>query len=106
FLLMPPASAAPAGAAECAAAAALNGVLPDLAASTSALMTRPLGPVPEMADTSMPASLARRRASGEAKTLPPSALAEAAAGFATAAAGALEPVLALVTAGAGVAGLG
>src|SRR5690606_10852968 len=80
------------------AAAALSGVLPDLAASTSDLTTRPLGPVPEMAAISIPASLARRLASGEAKTRPPSALAGAAAGLA---AGALEPVLAL-DAGAGV----
>src|SRR4051812_20597264 len=65
-LLMPAATAAPEPAD--GAGAALSGVLPDLAASTSDLTTRPCGPEPVIAETSMPASLARRRASGEAKT--------------------------------------
>src|SRR5947209_7321269 len=43
--------------------------LPDLASSTSRAMTRPCGPEPLMRASSMPASLARRRASGEENVL-------------------------------------
>src|SRR5688500_14889414 len=62
---MPVASAPPA---EGAADAAFRGTLPDFAASTSALTTRPCGPDPEIADSSIPASLAIRRANGDANT--------------------------------------
>ena len=55
---------------------------PAIAASTSALTTRPCGPVPLTAATSTPASLAMRRASGEAKMREPSA--DAAASLAAA----------------------
>src|SRR5690554_389646 len=82
---MPDGATPPAGAAA-AEAAALSGVLPDLAASTSDLTTRPFGPEPEIAESSIAASLARRLASGEANTRPPSDFA-----------GALEPVLLLAT---------
>src|SRR6187431_958597 len=88
---MPVGAAPAAGAKPGAEAAALSGVLPDLAASTSDLTTRPLGPDPAMAETSMPASLARRRARGEAKTLPPSDFSGAGAVL-----GALVPLLLLV----------
>ena len=43
---------------------------PDFAASTSRAMMRPCGPEPAMRPMSMPAALARRRASGEAKMRP------------------------------------
>ena len=42
-----------------------------LAPSTSAFVTRPCGPEPETAERSIPASLASRRASGEANTRSP-----------------------------------
>src|SRR5437764_13379741 len=45
--------------------------LPDLACSTSRATTRRCGPVPVTIATSTPASLARRRASGEENTRPP-----------------------------------
>src|SRR3954453_16761372 len=45
--------------------------MPDLACSTSRATTRPCGPVPVTIATSTPASLARRRASGEENTRPP-----------------------------------
>src|SRR5690554_7933260 len=80
------ATPAAAGAPTAEGDAALSGVLPDLAASTSDFTTRPLGPDPEIAATSMPTSMARRLASGEANTRPPSDFA-----------GALEPVLLLAT---------
>src|SRR3569623_3175351 len=57
-------------AAGCAAAGERSWALPDLTAPTSARTTRPCGPVPEIAETSIPASLASRRASGEANTRP------------------------------------
>ena len=44
--------------------------LPDFASSTSRAMTRPCGPVPVMRPSSMPASFARRRASGDEKMRP------------------------------------
>ena len=50
-----------------AAAGALR-PLPDLAPSTSRATMRPCGPEPLMRASSMPASLARRRASGDEKT--------------------------------------
>jgi len=53
---------APAG-----AAAGAFSPLPDLASSTSLAMTRPCGPEPLIRASSMPASLARRRASGDEK---------------------------------------
>src|SRR5690606_25560914 len=96
FLLIPVAGAA---AAAGAPAAGLLAPLPDLAASTSDLTTRPFGPEPAMPERSIPASLARRFASGEANTRPPSDF----AGALAAAAGALEPVLAF---GAGAAVFG
>src|SRR4051812_34321683 len=52
------------GALEGAAAGALR-PLPDFASSTSRAMTRPCGPEPLMRPSSMPASLASRRASGD-----------------------------------------
>src|SRR3954447_23957059 len=58
------------GAPDGAAAGALR-PLPDLACSTSRATTRPCGPVPVTIATSTPASLARRRASGEENTRPP-----------------------------------
>src|SRR6185312_252182 len=61
---MPSARPAPAGAAEGTAAGALSCDLPDFT-------TRPCGPLPAIADTSMLDSFARRRASGEAKTRAP-----------------------------------
>src|SRR6218665_300285 len=68
---MPPAGAAPPADAGAAAGAALSGALPEAAASTSFLTTRPCGPVPKIAESSMPASFASRLASGEAKTRAP-----------------------------------
>src|SRR6185312_3522655 len=68
---MPSARPAPAGAAEGTAAGALSCDLPDFTASTSDFTTRPCGPLPAIADTSMLDSFARRRASGEAKTRTP-----------------------------------
>src|ERR1700729_1564093 len=58
-----PPVAAPAG-----AVAGARKPLPSFAAATSRAMTRPCGPEPAMRPRSMPASLARRRASGEEKT--------------------------------------
>ena len=60
-----------AGAGAAAGAALASAPPPALAASMSDLTTRPCGPEPFTAATSMPLSLARRRASGEAKTRPP-----------------------------------
>src|SRR5438309_4813730 len=84
------------GADDGAAAGALR-PLPDLACSTSRATTRPCGPVPVTIDTSMPDSLARRRASGDENTRPPWPLL-CAAGAAACGAGA-----ALGAAGAGAA---
>src|SRR6185437_11398572 len=69
-LVMPPATAAPAVGAAVAAGAVLSDSRPAFTASMSALMIRPCGPEPGTAPTSMPASFASRRASGEAKTRP------------------------------------
>src|SRR5690348_4787684 len=65
--------------------------LPDFASSTSRAMMRPCGPEPWIRDTSMPASLARRRARGDANTRPPDAApcGAAACGLGAAAAGAV-----------------
>src|SRR5690554_5495023 len=83
--------------------AALSGVAPDLAASTSDFTTRPLGPVPEMAATSMPASLARRRANGDANTLSPADFVGAGAAFAPGnGAGAASVLVASALAGSAV----
>src|SRR5437762_12038492 len=49
------------------AAAGAFSPLPDLACSTSLAITRPCGPEPLMRPSSMPASFAKRRASGEEK---------------------------------------
>ena len=53
-----------------------------MAASTSNLITRPCGPEPEICATSMPASLAMRRASGEENTRSPDCVVGAGAGAA------------------------
>ena len=72
-------SGMPAGAEGLAAGAAPGlpaagfAVPPEIAALTSRSTTRPCGPVPLTAAMSMPASLAMRRASGEAKTRSPAA---------------------------------
>src|SRR5690606_40440168 len=62
-----PAEAAAGAPASARAAEAALAVPPAIADSTSAFTTRPCGPEPDTAERSMPASLAIRRASGEAK---------------------------------------
>src|SRR5690606_9256235 len=64
---------APAVAPPTAAAGAALPVPEAIAFSTSALITRPCGPEPWVCAMSRPASLARRRASGEENTRLPSA---------------------------------
>ena len=96
------------GAAPGAAAGAFR-PLPDLAPSTSRAMTRPCGPVPVMRPRSIPASFARRRASGEEKMRPcPLAFAAGAACGAGAGGGggALAACGAGAAAGAAAAGAG
>ncbi len=89
-----------AGAAEGAAAGAFS-PLPDFASSTSRAITRPCGPEPSMRPSSMPASFAKRRASGEEKmrAWPLAWGADAAAGWG---AGAAIAGVAGAAAGAGV----
>ena len=95
---MPGASAGAEEAAACGAGA-FFAPPPAMAAFTSRSTTRPCGPDPAMAETSIPASFASRRASGDAKTREPGAAAGFAAG-AGAAAGALAGAGAEAAAGA------
>src|SRR6516164_2690152 len=89
-----------AGADDGLAAGALR-PLPDLACSTSRATTRPCGPVPVTIEISMPASLARRRASGEENTRPPWPLVLAAGAAACGAGAAAGGGAAFGAAGAG-----
>src|SRR6056297_2721867 len=70
----PVGAGAAAGAADAGVAVSAAGLAPGCAASTSALTIRPCGPEPDSAARSIPFCAAIRRASGEAKMRPPSAV--------------------------------